>query len=369
MLLKLALAIPLVAATLPVGAANYAGYSVSADRFSMTPQSPGFGISETRYSPCGTTNKDVIQVLMHAQPNEEQLAAMSGVEGEQVCGHGPAYFKYMYTNGSSKTGTARTPTVRYVPRSPVDHSQQGKMYAEASLTKGLGMYTYSDDTSFMTVKRYGTGTSPLRQEIYISMRTDATYMRPFNGASKTMRVSSLHQVGALKVPEGANAMQKIAVTLKNVSSGVKFEYTAQVYNSRVPATTPRVKWDIPTGRFYAGGSLTGGGYKDRLHDNQSGWTAGLWRSDVGTQASPFNATEFVVDITWTDFIQTMRYVTYRQKLDGHNATDVESVFGTGWSNKSDWILFKVTTAQEVYNPNRETAFIGGRAQTITVDAK
>ena len=67
--------------------------------------------------------------------------------------------------------------------------------------------------------------------------------------------------------------------------------------------------------------------------------------------APTGLMDFRFEVSWAQFVRTLRLATYRAGLDGSKNRNVAKLFGKGWSVPSNWVLRYVRVGQKIMNNN------------------
>ena len=332
---------------------------------------------DAKYSPNGGQKHQVgLVAKFHGQPKPGLLEELGGTEGERLGKNGIQHFqRTVQTDWYSLTGIDGE-TIRYAPGTG--------SFAELSANNGIGVYTHTGplqngELATFQVKRYSSNPEDLG--IYVHSYTAPAALRVFDGPTATLRVKSRQQVQTANLPDGSRGIQKMAFKLTNSRAGAcrfigstsacvaRIAYSPNTFNSRTTnGTTLQIDPD-QGGHAFVGGNLLGHGQPTVVRTRGKNTVVHTTYGN-STQQDIFGPLDFRIDITWWNFKDTLRAVTFKAGLDGNKLSDVQSIFGKGCFTRTNWILKDVSFGQEIHNANwlNETASMGGRVKRTSVEA-
>lgn len=375
-----------------IGQDSPPGFYVDKERYELRPGRNDFedfvvmGWSPTRIN---SNNYDGISAKFHAQPAPEWLAMIGGTEGERYGAWGPDYFdREVFDLGgydNPLTGM-KGAGVRYTPKHEGLTPLNGSSFIEISPANGLGLYSHTGPApltgmpAFLQPKRYSSNAEDCG--LYLATPVVKGDMRPFKSDMKTVVIKSRQEVAHAVFPGESRGIQKGGACLFHntndprapgdpVAKVSRIALSPNVFNSILGKDSPKIQFDPDqSGHPFIGGGFVGGGHESFL--TSSYMTNSVWTTyGSGTMHETFSIRNFTMTMTWNQFKNTLRHVTYKAGLDGGSYNDVALIFGEGWDNHKNWQLKTVKCGgQEIHNADYETvtASMGGRVKWVTYQA-
>lgn len=309
---------------------------------------------------------------------------------------------------------AATPDLRWTPSARVAgcaDSVQGRtgastVFVNAADNGGVGLYTTSgvqDDgnASFMgpfdSGGQNGAGTNAGITGTFVNFRQplgQADPVQPWTGGAKA-RLYSTQNMAAFNVGAGSGetvqVKQQIVATFLNrsclselKSSGMpcQVQYLANTGIARSGVSDwSTVSWFREGGLWFdpaqGGIPIIDGPIKPAGSDTLDESTGLSLFSSQGaaTQHGTFRALTFDVTISFTQLTHVMRMTTARMLGSGTTPAAVSEAqlaahWGSGWNDRSQWVLLTADVGQEVYNPGaRRRVEVAGGFSRLYVGAQ
>lgn len=273
---------------------------------------------------------------------------------------------------------------------------------------GVGMFTFTGVDrngrrpffqQFDRSGRGGRGHNPNIEGTFVVFRFDwqkGNTVRPWAGPERLASFRTVQSVTAVGLGDGAprsrepvQAKQQFVIALINKACMAQlterkgqcmFQYmfNTGLYRANVRDWS-REEWFKHGGVFsdpaqggmaVVNGPLVASGQS--LRERRS--SVDLYTSrGAPTQHGEFRNTEFRVDVSFAQLINTMRVtagVHLRRDPQRVSESDLSRVFGNGWNDPNEWLLLSVQLGQEVHNPDQTArVYVGGNIREMEVRAR
>lgn len=365
------------------------GYKVTEKQFRFHPKENGFSeIKKMYWKDTIPRNFPEISASFHGDINPNDCSKSVACILPECFHKNPIHW-----NADNLTGL--TNSVSYTPKCPntpiMGNSLLAYTNASDNSTSGIGIYTFTGPKPHATGNAFfqpiqGNKNTKGIQGLYIGFPVflSGSSMKPFSsecngnncGDRIRLRVWTKQSVKIAYNQSNSQTQQKMAFMLYNIAdpqTNGRIEFTPYTFCAGSCPSGDKAHFSKDPnqgGVPYIGGRLLGNGNPTRMETNYR--TTTVWESyGPSTQSNPFGLTWFHYEISWNNFVKTLRQFTDISGLNGNENSDVAQLFGNGWSIKENWELKHIRFAQEVYNPewnNGEIAFVGGYTNWIQLDA-
>ena len=375
----------------PLNRAPYSPYfQVTGTRFRFHANENGFrGIDVMQWKPTKPNHAKTIVASFHGDIDPETSCNII-----EDCTTNDCFQKNsIHWDANALTGLEGATS--WTPKCPNTAIMGNSLVATSNRTntanKGIGIYTYTgpkpnaSGNAFFQPLQHGSTNIGI-QGIYIGFPSHLIgSMKPFSspcsgpncGDRIRMRVWSKQFVKTVTNTENSQTQQKMALMLHNIADRAvngRIEFTPYTLCAGINCNDNKyVHYAFDPNQnnvAFVGGRLLGGGQASEMKTSYR--TTPVWESyGPSTMATPFETSWFHYQISWNNFVKTLRQFTDISGLNGSNNGDVAKLFGKGWSVKTNWELKHVRFAQEVYNrnwSNGDISSIGGHMSWFQVDA-
>lgn len=382
-------------AMVPVGAKAdgkpVRGIKVTPDGFEFDPSRNGFGetgVAREVWSPSTHVSETAPFLFMSGDPNPFYACSFAGKSLARNCDSAKTQSCFAALNDAamSKLLTGLSAGQILWPQCP-DGTAGGDSFAAWEPGGGIALYTHTGQSlfdpsrpAFMQTRTHAVGGNKVHGN-YVHFPAGTVSVnsktRPFFGASACKAGNSftaciskhrmqveltmnVHLVD-LANPGGQQALQKLGVILRNQATdnvAHRIHITPRVFCRGKGCDSPSTINVDPNqgGANFVSGPIGGQGsdtvaqvkYKGTLHQGAV-WTS--TGSDRTRSQAPTGRMDMRFEISWAQFVRTLRLATYRGGMDGSNNANVAKFFGDGWSVPNNWVLRDVRVGQEIMNNN------------------